>query len=121
MLETDDIIESIEFNGETSYIVLPKSKTLRNFSLKMEIEPRSTNDQLLAYQASDYNPKRSNYLALAIRRGKFVYLYSSADGLFTCLFISGNGLFISIVVEIVLIFVILIVVEMVCIFICLSW
>ncbi|EJW74246.1 hypothetical protein WUBG_14846 [Wuchereria bancrofti] len=46
----------------------------------MEIEPRSTNDQLLAYQASDYNPKRSNYLALAIRRGKFVYLYSSADG-----------------------------------------
>ncbi|VDM17375.1 unnamed protein product, partial [Wuchereria bancrofti] len=33
LLETDDIIESIEFNGETSYIVLPKSKTLRNFSV----------------------------------------------------------------------------------------
>ncbi|EFO18041.1 hypothetical protein LOAG_10457 [Loa loa] len=80
LLESDNIIESVQFNGETSYIVLPKSKTLRNFRLKMEIEPRSTNDQLLAYQASDYNPKRSNYLALAIRRGKFVYLYSSSDG-----------------------------------------
>lgn len=49
--------------------------------LKMEIDPRSINDQLLAYQASDYNPKRSNYLALAIRRKKFVYFYNSGDGL----------------------------------------
>uniref|UniRef100_A0A0R3S5V2 Neurexin-4 n=1 Tax=Elaeophora elaphi TaxID=1147741 RepID=A0A0R3S5V2_9BILA len=80
LLESEDDIDSIQFNGETSYIVLPKSKTLRNFSLKVEIEPRSTNDQLLAYQASDYNPKRASYLALAIRQGKFVYLYSSSDG-----------------------------------------
>ncbi|KAM3718657.1 Basement membrane proteoglycan [Dirofilaria immitis] len=80
LLDGEDGIESIQFNGETSYIVLPKSKTLRNFSLKIEIQPHSINDQLLAYEASDYNPKRSNYLALAIRRRKFVYLYNSANG-----------------------------------------
>lgn len=33
LLESEDIIESIQFNGATSYIVLPKSKTLRNFSV----------------------------------------------------------------------------------------
>uniref|UniRef100_A0A915PXY9 EGF-like domain-containing protein n=1 Tax=Setaria digitata TaxID=48799 RepID=A0A915PXY9_9BILA len=80
LLEDDQLIESISFNGDNSYITLPRPQSLRNFSLKMEIVLRSTKDQLLAIVATDYNPKRANYLALAIRRGKFVHLYNSGDG-----------------------------------------
>ncbi|VDN41094.1 unnamed protein product [Gongylonema pulchrum] len=46
----------------------------------MHLQPRSTNDQLLAFVASDYSPKKANYLALAIRSGKFAHLYNSGDG-----------------------------------------
>lgn len=46
----------------------------------MQIEARSVKDQLIAHVASDYNAKKAKYLAIAIRDGKLVHIYSSSDG-----------------------------------------
>ncbi|VDK19314.1 unnamed protein product, partial [Anisakis simplex] len=73
-------LNAIRFNGESSFLSLPPPSTLRNYTLELLVSPRTTQDQLLAYVASDYDPKHSNFMGLVMENGKFVYVYNNGDG-----------------------------------------
>ncbi|KHN80139.1 Basement membrane proteoglycan [Toxocara canis] len=76
----DEPLRAISFNGENSFLSLPPPTTLRNYTLEMLVRPRDTKEQLVAYVGSEYDPKRSNFMGIAIRNGKFVHVYNNGDG-----------------------------------------
>uniref|UniRef100_A0A9J2P054 Basement membrane proteoglycan n=1 Tax=Ascaris lumbricoides TaxID=6252 RepID=A0A9J2P054_ASCLU len=76
----DQPLEAISFNGENSFLSLPPPTTLRNYTLEMLVRPREMKDQLVAYVGSEYDTKRSNFMGVTIRNGKFVYVYNNGDG-----------------------------------------
>lgn len=47
----------------------------------MLVRPREMKDQLVAYVGSEYDTKRSNFMGVMIRNGKFVYVYNNGDGM----------------------------------------
>ncbi|KAK0394822.1 hypothetical protein QR680_000951 [Steinernema hermaphroditum] len=80
-LTEDEPLDAAQFNGATSYIALETPDNLRNFSVTMKLQVKDVvKDQLIAYVGSDYNPKSSHLMGLAIINGKFTYIYNNGDG-----------------------------------------
>uniref|UniRef100_A0A1I8AA28 EGF-like domain-containing protein n=1 Tax=Steinernema glaseri TaxID=37863 RepID=A0A1I8AA28_9BILA len=80
-LTEDEPLTSVQFDGATSYLTLDTPENLRNFSVTMKLQVKDTRkDQLIAYVGSDYNPKSSHVMGLAIINGKFTYIYNNGDG-----------------------------------------
>uniref|UniRef100_A0A914BVB7 Basement membrane proteoglycan n=1 Tax=Acrobeloides nanus TaxID=290746 RepID=A0A914BVB7_9BILA len=79
--QTKKYSATYKFNGNSSFLTIPPPRTLRNFTLSMNLKFKNiSKDQVITYVGSNFNTKTSEYMTLAIKNGKLVNIYQNGEG-----------------------------------------